>query len=120
MTDLPNLHLIAESRLTAAIQAEEYTLIATLKPRIFVDGDQWCVLWGENLQDGIAGFGESPTLAVYDFNKAWHKKLPKKVATEMANKDRALSGGGLSVEEVVALARAVGAQRVAAAILALS
>jgi hypothetical protein len=41
------------------------------------------------------------------------------VAIEMAEKDRALSGEGRSVEQVTALARAIGAQRVAAVILAL-
>lgn len=65
--------LTAESRHAAAIEAQEFNLVATLKPRIFIDGNMWCVLWGENLQDGIAGFGATPRLAVYDFNKAWDK-----------------------------------------------
>ena len=65
--------LTAESKHAAAIEAQEMTLIATLRPRIFIDGDMWCVLWGENLQDGVAGFGKTPRLAVYDFNKAWDK-----------------------------------------------
>lgn len=68
--------LIEQSRLNAAIEAEEYNILALLKPRIFIDGNKWCVLYGENLQDGIAGFGESPILAIYDFNNAWGKKLP--------------------------------------------
>ena len=25
------------------------------KPKIFIDGDQWCCLYGENIQDGVAG-----------------------------------------------------------------
>lgn len=28
------------------------------------DGNQWCVLWGENLQEGIAGFGDTPEEAM--------------------------------------------------------
>ncbi len=40
-------------------------------PRIYIDGNQWCALYGENLQDGVAGFGDSPELAMQDFNKAW-------------------------------------------------
>ncbi len=67
--------LTAEARHSAAIEALEFTLIGTLRPRIFIDGDMWCVLYGENVQDGIAGFGESPRDAVYDFNKAWNRKL---------------------------------------------
>lgn len=67
----------ADSRLRSAIEAEEFNLVALLKPQIFIDGNQWCVLYGENLQDGVAGFGDSPILAVYDFNKAWREKLQK-------------------------------------------
>jgi hypothetical protein len=27
---------------------------------ISLDGDKWCCLVGENLQEGLAGFGDSP------------------------------------------------------------
>ena len=54
-----------------AIETAEMNLVALLKPRIFLDRNQWCVLYGDNLQDGIVGFGDSPRLAVYAFNKAW-------------------------------------------------
>jgi hypothetical protein len=46
-----------------------------LKPRIFIDGNMWCVLYGENLQDGVAGFGKSPELACQDFDKNWLSEL---------------------------------------------
>ena len=46
-----------------------------LRPRLAIDGNQWCALYGENLQDGVAGFGESPELAFLDFDKQWVKKL---------------------------------------------
>ena len=45
------------------------------KPRLFIDGNQWCALYGENLQDGVAGFGGSPSMAMRDFDIAWNKKL---------------------------------------------
>jgi hypothetical protein len=41
------------------------------RPRMFKDGDMWCALYGENLQDGVAGFGKTPQAAVEEFNKAW-------------------------------------------------
>jgi hypothetical protein len=41
------------------------------KPRLYPDGDMWCALYGENLQDGVAGFGKTPQGAVQAFNKAW-------------------------------------------------
>ena len=28
------------------------------------DGDQWCALYGENLQEGVAGFGRTPAEAM--------------------------------------------------------
>lgn len=45
------------------------------RPRIFIDGDKWCALYGDNLQDGVAGFGDSPAEAMYDFDQNWTKKL---------------------------------------------
>lgn len=67
--------LIQQSRHNAAIEAEEMNLVALLRPRVFLDGDKWCVLYGDDLMNGIAGFGESPILAVYDFNKAWRRGI---------------------------------------------
>ncbi len=42
------------------------------KPRIFMDGDRWCALLGENVQTGVCGFGESPALACESFDIAWY------------------------------------------------
>ena len=41
------------------------------RPRIFVDGNQWCALYGDNLQDGVAGFGSFPEEAMLDFDTQW-------------------------------------------------
>jgi hypothetical protein len=68
--------LIQQSKHNAAIEAEEMNLVALLHPRVFIDGNRWCVLYGDNVMDGVAGFGESPIHAVYDFNNAWRSKLP--------------------------------------------
>lgn len=46
-----------------------------LRPRLFIDGNQWCALYGEDLQSGVAAFGESPALACAAFDKAWTTKL---------------------------------------------
>lgn len=45
------------------------------RPAISVDGNQWCALYGANLQDGVAGFGDSPELAMRDFDKNWNARL---------------------------------------------
>lgn len=57
----------------AAFQYERPS--AVWKPSISIDGDHWCALYGEDLQSGIAGFGKSPELAMYDFDAAWYKKI---------------------------------------------
>jgi hypothetical protein len=68
-------YVAAQIRMQVAIEAQEFSLVALLNPKVFIDGDQWCVLYGENLQDGVAGFGETPAKAVYAFDAAWRTKL---------------------------------------------
>ena len=41
------------------------------RPQLSIDGNQWCVLYGSDLQSGIAGFGETPSKAMLDFDKNW-------------------------------------------------
>ena len=45
------------------------------KPKLCVDGNQWCALYGEDLQIGIAGFGDTPELAMADFDRNWITSL---------------------------------------------
>lgn len=62
-----------QSIMNRLIQEQEYSLFAQLKPSLTKDGNMWCVLYGDNLQTGIVGFGETPYLAVLDFTKQWYK-----------------------------------------------
>lgn len=48
------------------------------RPAISIDGNKWCALYGDNLQDGVAGFGDSPAEAMQAFDKAWAAKLEAK------------------------------------------
>lgn len=48
-----------------------------MKPSISIDGNMWCALYGENLQDGVAGFGKSPEEAMAAFDEEWKKELLK-------------------------------------------
>ena len=57
---------------------------AMYRPALGIDGDQWCALYGANLQDGIAGFGDSPAEAMRDFDRAWGAKLPTQQASSKA------------------------------------
>ena len=42
-----------------------------MRPQLYIDGNQWCALYGDNLQDGVAGFGDTPAKAMADFDRAW-------------------------------------------------
>lgn len=52
---------LAEQKCTA----EEVLIKAGLKP--YKDGDQWCILLGDNIQEGICGFGDTIDDALYAF-----------------------------------------------------
>lgn len=61
------------------IRHQESMLPSVLyKPVLFINGNQWCALYGEDLQNGVAGFGESPYLAMCNFNDNWFKKLQER------------------------------------------
>lgn len=46
-----------------------------MRPRLYIDGNQWCALYGENLMEGVAGFGDSPAAACYAFDREFCMKL---------------------------------------------
>jgi len=71
-----------QSDITAHVEREEYNLIGFLKPKLFIDGNQWCILYGETIQDGIAGFGDTPYKAVLDFRKAWISPITRQEAKD--------------------------------------
>lgn len=55
--------------------------MAEANVRVFLDGDAWCALNGDDLQNGIAGFGDTPAEALRDFANAidltaWPEQSP--------------------------------------------
>ncbi len=65
------------AKMAVLIEQQEMNLISILKPKIYKDGNEWCVLYGENIQEGVAGFGDTPRKAIYAFNKAFdHSEKP--------------------------------------------
>ncbi len=42
-----------------------------MRPRVFPDGTQWCAIYGDDLMNGVAGFGTTPADACAAFDKAW-------------------------------------------------
>lgn len=61
--------MIAENYRSVASQQERPSVL--FRPALFIDGDQWCALYGANLQDGVAGFGNSPNAAMLAFDANW-------------------------------------------------
>lgn len=51
-----------------------------LGANVFRDGDQWCALYGKNIQEGIAAFGDCPADAVNAFEHAMYKSVKKEEA----------------------------------------
>ena len=47
------------------------------RPALSRDGNMWCALLGENLQVGLAGFGETPAKAMAAFDLAFYKESAK-------------------------------------------
>ncbi len=48
-----------------------------MRPSISIEGNKWCALYGENLQDGVSGFGDSPAEAMSNFDLNWYKTIKK-------------------------------------------
>ena len=71
--------MIAENYRCAAAEQERPCVL--FRPKVFVDGGSWCALYGENLQEGVAGFGVSPAEATAAFDAEWHRKMPPSNAT---------------------------------------
>ena len=61
---------------------EDYLLFSMLKPKFYIDGNQWCVLLGEDIQNGVCGFGKTLDDAIIDFNRAFHKQPENKQKDE--------------------------------------
>ena len=53
----------------------------------YKDGDSWCVLIGENIQEGICGFGETPRHAYVNFLKELWEKAFEQKPVEWSDKD---------------------------------
>ena len=71
--------MAAESIRAAAGEYERPSVL--FRPRIYVDGDKWCALYGDDLQSGVAGFGDSPAEAMANFDAHWFAKRKVPQAT---------------------------------------
>jgi hypothetical protein len=45
-----------------------------IKPRLFMDGNRWCALQGDDPSVGVAGFGDTPEEALAAFDLEWMRR----------------------------------------------
>ena len=75
MAEWDNYEIEAASTKSQAEQERAaFMLVATLGLSPYRDGNQWCFLWGENLQEGVAGFGDTVRSAAEDFSMNCHNE----------------------------------------------
>lgn len=46
--------------------------VKILNAKLSKDGDKWCWLYGPNLIEGVSGFGGTPELAAFSFERAFN------------------------------------------------
>ena len=67
------LEMIQHEEIICNLSREwELMFFKAMKPRLYIDGDKWCCLYGESIQSGVCGFGSTPYDAIVSFNKAMH------------------------------------------------
>ena len=72
------LDQIETNEVQIAVLKNELCLIKELKLTPKRDGNMFCFLFGENLAEGVFGFGASVYEAMIDFNKNFYKDYSKK------------------------------------------
>jgi hypothetical protein len=62
-------------------QGEQQRPSVLFKPTISLDGNMYCALYGEDLMEGVAGFGDTMEAAMRDFDKNWREQKAPTPAT---------------------------------------
>ena len=64
------------------LQQEIYTVSHELqrpsvvyRPRLSLDGNKWVACYGDTIADGCVGIGDSPDLAMCEFDREWVKRV---------------------------------------------
>ncbi len=68
--------MLFQEKSTNIYEEEMFSLIAILGLKLQKDGNQWCYLYGDNLQEGIAGFGDTVYLAMTGFYNNFRGEKP--------------------------------------------
>ncbi len=75
--DMGNARMLLQEQI-AVVGYEMARPSAIYRPSISVDGTKWRALYGDDLMNGVAGFGDTPAEAMAAFDKAWtQEKTPE-------------------------------------------
>lgn len=68
-------HYVAQAAESIRQTTGEYERPSVLyRPKLAPDGNMWIALYGDNLQEGVVGIGDSPDAAMRNFDRAWYTK----------------------------------------------
>ncbi len=48
-----------------------------LKPQLIIHNNKWCAWFGESIENGIAGYGKTPTEAFHNFDSNFYDSPPR-------------------------------------------
>ena len=66
------VHMVQQEYLNSAYEQQRPSVL--FRPEVSIDGNKYCVLYGKDLMEGVAGFGDSLSEAMADFDKNWNAK----------------------------------------------
>ena len=75
-----DVHLRAAREAFDVIKREMTRPSVVYRPSLRLDGNKWMALYGADLMDGVAGFGDTPAEAMAAFDKAWASERPPRAA----------------------------------------
>lgn len=64
--------LLQQEFLIAAAEMQRPSVL--YRPALSLDGTKWCALYGRDLMDGVAGFGDTPAEAMAEFDREWREQ----------------------------------------------
>jgi hypothetical protein len=65
--------MVTESQLVLTLEMMRPSVL--FRPRLFMEGNRWTALYGQDHLNGVAGFGKTPDQAMRDFDRRWYDEV---------------------------------------------
>jgi hypothetical protein len=75
-------------------------IVKTFKPKLIKDGNAWICLYGEDLQSGLAGDGDTPLAAIKSWYENFREPEVGELTLEMAQKEIERMFKGVETQKV--------------------